>query len=70
MMREVTVRIGNMHCDACVRRVSQALSHVNGVQVGEVRVGAARVQAPEEVPDATLVAALEKMGYPVTAVEK
>lgn len=70
MMREVTLRIGNMHCDACVRRVSQALSHVNGVQVGEVRVGAARVQASEEVPDATLVAALEKMGYPVTAVEK
>lgn len=69
-MREVTLRIGNMHCDACVRRASQALGHVNGVKVGEVRVGAARVEAPEEVPDETLVAALEKMGYPVTAVEK
>jgi copper chaperone len=69
-MREVTLRIGNMHCDACVRRVSQALGNVKGVQVGEVRVGAARVQAPEEIPDETLVGALEKVGYPVTAVEK
>lgn len=69
-MREVTLRIGNMHCDACVRRVSQALGNVNGVQVGEVRVGAARVQAPEEMPDETLVGVLEKVGYSVTGVEK
>ena len=69
-MREVTLRIGNMHCDACVRRVSQALGNVKGVQVGEVRVGAARVQAPDEMPDETLVGALEKVGYPVAGVEK
>lgn len=68
-MRDVTLRIENMHCDACVRRVSQALGKVDGVKVGEVRVGAARVQAPDEVPDETLVGALDKMGYPVTAVE-
>jgi copper chaperone CopZ len=68
-MREVTLRIGNMHCDACVRRVSQALGNLKDVQVGEVRVGAARVQAPEAMPDETLVGALEKVGYPVT-VEK
>lgn len=68
-MRDVTLRIENMHCDACVRRVSQTLGKVNGVKVGEVRVGAARVQAADEVPDETLVGALEKMGYPVTAVE-
>lgn len=69
-MREVTLRIGNMHCDGCVRRVSQTLGNVSGVQVGEVRIGAARVQAPEDVPDEALVSALAKMGYPVTAVEK
>jgi hypothetical protein len=38
------------------------------VQVGEVRVGAARVQAPEEVPESTIVSAVEKAGYPA-AVE-
>jgi copper chaperone len=69
-MREVTLRIGNMHCDSCVRRVSQTLGSLQGVQVGEVRIGAARVQAPDGMPDETLVGALERMGYPVTGVEK
>lgn len=63
-MREVTLRIENMHCGACVKRVSQALEKVGGVQVGEVRIGAARVQAPEELPESTLVGAVEKAGYP------
>jgi copper chaperone len=63
-MKEVTLRIENMHCGACVRRVSQALEKVNGVQVGEVRVGAARVQAPEDVPESALITAVEKAGYP------
>lgn len=65
-MREVTLRIENMHCGACVKRVSQALERVGGVQVGEVRVGAARVQAPDEVPESSLVSAVEKAGYPAT----
>lgn len=69
-MREVTLRIGNMHCDSCVRRVSQTLGNLQGVHVGEVRIGAARVQAPDEMPDETLVGALGKMGYPVIGVEK
>jgi copper chaperone len=63
-MREVTLRIENMHCGACVRRVTQALENVGGVQVGEVRVGGARVQAQDEVPESALVLAVEKAGYP------
>lgn len=63
-MREVTLRIENMHCGACVRRVSQALENLSGVQVGEVRVGGARVQAPEDLPESALVGAVEKAGYP------
>lgn len=63
-MREVILRIGNMHCGACVKRVSQALEKVPGVQVGEVRVGAARVQAPDKVPASVLASAVEKAGYP------
>lgn len=68
-MREITLRIDNMHCGACVRRVAQALENVQGVQVGEVRVGAARVQAPEDMPEGALVSAVEKAGYPAL-VEK
>lgn len=67
-MREVTLRIENMHCGACVKRVSSALEKIPGLQVGEVRVGAARVQAPENVPEGTIVSAVEKAGYPA-AVE-
>jgi copper chaperone len=68
-MREVTLRIQNMHCGACVQRVSQALGKIKGVQVGEVRVGAARVQAPDDMPEGALVSAMEKAGYPAL-VEK
>jgi copper chaperone len=63
-MREVTLRIENMHCGACVRRVTQALENVPGVQIGEVRIGAARVEAPDEVRESALVGAVEKAGYP------
>ncbi len=62
-MREVTLRIENMHCGACVRRVTQALEKVDGVRVGEVRIGAARVEAEDEVRQSTLVSAVEKAGY-------
>lgn len=63
-MREITLRIENMHCGACVKRVSQALEKVNGVRVGEVRVGAARLEAPEDLPESAVVSAVEKAGYP------
>jgi copper chaperone CopZ len=63
-MREVTLHIENMHCGACVRRVAQALEKVGGVHVGEVRVGGARVQAPEDLPESALITAVEKAGYP------
>jgi|HubBroStandDraft_4_1064222.scaffolds.fasta_scaffold4825847_1 Cu+-exporting ATPase len=62
-MREVTLRVGNMHCSSCVQRVSQALGKVPGVKVGEVRVGAARVQAPDGVAESLLIGAVEKAGY-------
>jgi copper chaperone CopZ len=65
-MRESRLRIENMHCDACVRRVRQALEKVEGIQVGDVHVGGARVEAPEAVPTSALVSAVEKAGYPAT----
>jgi copper chaperone len=61
-MRKVTLRIENMHCGACVRRVTQTLEKT-GAQVEEVRIGAARLQAPETLEDATLLQSLDKAGY-------
>jgi copper chaperone len=65
-MREVTLRIENMHCGACIRRVTQTLEKIDGVQVDEVRIGAARVQASDDVRESALVSAVEKAGYPAT----
>lgn len=59
-MSEFTLRIDGMHCGACVRRVGQALSAVPEAQVEEVRIGAARVQAPDAQ---AAVEALAKAGY-------
>ena len=63
-MRELTLRVENMHCGACVRRVTQALENVGGVRVDEVRIGGARVHLQDELPESTLVAAIAKAGYP------
>jgi len=63
-MKEVTLRVENMHCGACVRRVTQALERVGGVTVNEVRIGAARVHASDELPETSIVSAIEKAGYP------
>jgi copper chaperone CopZ len=63
-MRELTLRIGNMHYGACVRRATQALEKDGGVQAGEVRIAAARVQAPDDVCESALASAVEEAGYP------
>jgi copper chaperone len=62
-MREVTLRVDNMHCGACVRRVTQALGRVDRLRVGEVRIGAARVEAPDDLPESVIVSAVQQAGY-------
>jgi copper chaperone len=63
-MAEFTLAIDGMHCNACVRRVTQALAAVEGIEVNEVRVGAARLgSAREPVPVDEAVAAIAKAGF-------
>jgi copper chaperone len=63
-MSEITLRIEGMHCGACVRRVSQALQTVDGTEVQEVRLGAARVQVKDRVDAASaLLASIAKAGF-------
>jgi hypothetical protein len=61
-MRKITLLIANMYCGAGLRQLSQALQQAGAV-VEEVRIGAARVQAPDDLTDAALLRALEKAGY-------
>jgi copper chaperone CopZ len=63
-MPEFTLRIDNMHCGSCVRRVSQALASVEGAVVNEVRIGAARMTSDQNpAPVDLAVAALAKAGF-------
>ena len=61
---EFTLKIDGMHCGSCVRRVSQALGSVPGIQVNEVRIGAARFTALKDpAPVAEAVDAVFRSGY-------
>ena len=65
-MAEITLRIDGMHCGSCIRRVTQAIGGAGPFAVEEVRLGAARFQAPEEAETASAdlaVAALAKAGF-------
>lgn len=63
-MAEIDLVIEGMHCGACVRRVNQALTATEGLTVGEVRVGAARVTAADQAAGAAAaIAALAKVGF-------
>jgi copper chaperone CopZ len=61
-MSTLTLRIDNMHCGSCIRRVTQTLNALPGTQAEEVRVGSARIHtsaAPEQIQQALTAA-----GYP------
>ena len=52
-----------MHCGSCIRRVTQSLQAVAGVEVEEVRLGAARVRLPPAASAQALIAGLSKAGF-------
>jgi len=63
-MAEFTLKIDGMHCGACICRVNQALAAVPGVEVKEIRVGAARLDSPQDPALVDLaIAAIAKAGY-------
>jgi copper chaperone len=65
-MATLTLRIDNMHCGSCIRRVTQTLNTLPNTHAEEVRVGSARLTttaAPEQIQQA-----LNAAGYP-TLVE-
>jgi len=63
MMGEFRLRIDGMHCGSCVRRVTQTLNSTEGVQVQEVRIGAARLESEDRPQVDAAIAALAKAGY-------
>jgi copper chaperone len=63
-MKAVDIAIDGMHCDGCVKRVTEALKKVPGLVPEKVEIGRARVQLDDTkaTPEAA-VAALEKLGF-------
>ncbi len=63
-MAEFKLHIDGMHCGSCVRRVTEALTATEGVEVKEVSVGSARLaSAAEPAPVDVAIAALARVGY-------
>ena len=63
-MKELLLSIDGMHCDACVRRVTDALKKVGGVQVEQVQVGSARVlYDPHNAAPNQIAEAVNKIGF-------
>lgn len=64
MENTIRLSIEGMHCDACVRRVSNALAGVEGVRVDSVQVGSATVATdPARVSPEQVAAAVDRIGF-------
>ena len=61
-MATLNLSIENMHCGACVRRVTQTLNALPGTHAEEVRVGSARVST--DADPAKIEDSLRAVGYP------
>lgn len=61
-MSTLVLRIDNMHCGSCVRRVTQALNALPDTHAQEVRVGSARIATA--APPEQIQQALTAAGYP------
>ncbi len=60
--------IEGMHCDACVRRVQNAITSVEGAKAGKVEVGSAMVSVDASHEELVLEA-VRKAGYQPRKVE-
>lgn len=56
------VEIEGMHCDACVRRVTNALEKVDGAEVERVEVGSAEVKV-DPVRAEQILEAIRSAGF-------
>ena len=70
-MTRVKLTIEKMTCGHCLGRVKQALTTLPSVRLEGARIGEATVSFdPAVVTETELTAAVEKEGYPVTAVAR
>jgi len=64
MTKDLRLSIQGMHCEACVRRVTNALAGLKGVRVDSVRVGSAQVEFdPAAASPVEIAAAVDRIGF-------
>jgi copper chaperone len=63
MQDTLKLSIEGMHCGACVRRVTNALQAVPGVQVHSVEVGSAQLQFDAQATPEQIAAAVNGIGF-------
>jgi copper chaperone len=64
MEKTVKLTIEGMHCEGCVRRVTQALRALDGVRVEAVEVGSAVVTLESgRVTPEQVAAAVNRLGF-------
>ena len=59
------IKIDGMGCQKCVAHVKEALENLDGVDLLEVKIGAASVDIPEGYDFKKIVEALDDAGYEV-----
>lgn len=65
-----TLKVEGMHCGNCVRRVTQTLEAIDGVELDEVVVGRATGSFDPTATDAQAIAdAVTRAGYPAAATD-
>jgi len=70
MQKALALSIEGMHCGACIRRVTDALGKIEGVQVSSVEVGSANVMFDsEEVTVEKIASRINQIGF-ATRTEK
>ncbi|MFP5226703.1 MAG: heavy-metal-associated domain-containing protein [Acidobacteriota bacterium] len=63
-MEDIKLTIEGMHCQACVRRVTSALTGVPGVRVDSVEVGTAKAGFdPATATPEQIAAAVDRIGF-------
>ncbi|HVE78605.1 MAG TPA: cation transporter [Gemmatimonadaceae bacterium] len=70
-MDRMTMKIDGMSCGHCVSAVTRALANLDGVQVEEVKVGAATVAFdPDTTSEGRITQAIEDEGYAVLSATR
>jgi copper chaperone len=64
MKDTLALSIEGMHCGACIRRVTNALQGVPGVEIDTVNVGSAKLKfASDQTTPAEIEAAVNRTGF-------